>query len=180
MQGSGTLTKNRILTYSGKTVSLGSCKTAVGAAGTCLRPYISIAADPKFYDMGDIIRMPSMKGRSITLANGKTMIHPGYFIVEDIGGAIKGENRFDFFTGAKGLTHEKNAFGTNGHEKTQLQDVSECSSYKKFTVTRQGTNRHKRQLAAIDSAVKKSKVIRNVASRPQPKIEKRFKDLARR
>lgn len=178
MQGSGTLTKNRVLTYSGKTVSLGDCKTAVGAAGTCLKPYISVAADPKYYEMGDIIRMPAMKGRKIKLADGKTMVHPGYFIVEDIGGAIKGANRFDFFTGAAGLTDKKNAFGTNGHEKAQLQDVSECSSYKAFTVTPQGTKRHKRQLAAIDSAVKKSKVIRNIASRPKKEKEKRYHDLA--
>lgn len=165
MQGSGTLPGNRVLTYTGKVRSLGSCSTAIGAAGKCLKPYISIAADPRFYSMGDIIQMPSMKGRVMSLPNGKTMIHPGYFVVEDVGGAIKGPNRFDFFTGSAGLTNALNSFGTKGGKSTQLQDASDCSSRKNFTLMRRGSYNNKTALAAIDKALDDATSTRSIASR---------------
>jgi 3D (Asp-Asp-Asp) domain-containing protein len=170
MQGSGTLPGNRVLTYTGKTRSLGSCETAIGAAGKCLKPYISIAADPRYYSMGDIIQMPSMKGRVITLPNGKTMIHPGYFIVEDVGGAIKGPNRFDFFTGSAGLTNAMNSFGTKANKSTQLQDLNDCSSRKNFTAVRRGSYGNKTALAAIDKAMDDISPSRAVASRYTPGV----------
>lgn len=170
MQGSGTLPGNRVLTYTGKIRSLGSCQTAVGAAGKCLKPYISVAADPRYYSMGDIIQMPSMKGVVISLPNGKTMIHPGYFIVEDTGGAIKGPNRFDFFTGSAGLLNKQNAFGPKALKDTQLQDVTDCNSNKFFTVSRRGTSNNKLALAAIESAMENSSSKRNVASRSNREV----------
>jgi 3D (Asp-Asp-Asp) domain-containing protein len=165
MQGSGTLPGNRVLTYQGKIKSLGSCETAVGAAGKCLKPYISVAADPRYYNMGDIIQMPSMKGRVMTLPNGKIMTHPGYFIVEDVGGAIKGPNRFDFFTGSAGLTNTLNSFGTKGSPASQLQDVSDCSPRKSFGFMRRGSLGNKVALAAIDKAIDDATPSRAFASR---------------
>ena len=165
MQGSGTLPGNRALKYNGKIQSLGSCTTAFGAAGKCLKPYISVAADPHYYSMGDIIQMPSMKGRVIALPNGKTMIHPGFFVVEDVGGAIKGPNRFDFFTGSAGMTSAANAFGTKGMPSTQFQDVNDCSSRKTFSSLRRGSQANKNALAAIDQAIYQTGPQRALASR---------------
>lgn len=164
MQGSGSLPGNRILTYQGKVRSLGSCSTAFGASGKCLTPYISVAADPRFYRMGDIIQMPSMKGRVISLPNGKTMIHPGYFIVQDTGGAIKGRNRFDFFTGIMGMSNRKNAFGTRASADMQLVDKRDCSDHKFFSVVRRGSSSYENSLAMIEDAVQNSSSSRNVAS----------------
>jgi 3D (Asp-Asp-Asp) domain-containing protein len=170
LQGSGTLSKNRALKYNGKIERLGTCDTAFGAAGICLKPYISIAADPRYYSMGDIIKMPSMKGRVMTLPNGKFMIHPGYFIVEDIGGAIKGPKRFDFFTGSAGMTHALNSFGTNGSKSTQLLDLNDRSARKSFTALPKGSRGNKKALAAIDKAMDEATRMRIVASKSRKSL----------
>lgn len=73
------------------------CKYGKGSQGACLDPFYSIAADMNYYNYGDVIYVPEVRG--LKLPNGD--IHPGYFIVRDEGGAIKGKNRFDFFTGNK-------------------------------------------------------------------------------
>ncbi len=49
--------------------------------------------------MGDIIYMRSLADQEITLPSGRRVRHPGFLIVHDTGGAIKGPNRFDFFIG---------------------------------------------------------------------------------
>lgn len=153
MQGSGTLPGNKVLKYTGKTEDLGSCETAFGASGNCLIPYISVAADPRYYSMGDIIEMPAYKGKKITLPNGISFIHPGFFIVQDTGGAIKGKNRFDFFTGSLGMNNIMNVFGTRGPDDMRLADKTECSSHKKFDVVRRGSSQYSMSLAAIESVV---------------------------
>lgn len=150
MQGSGTIPGNKLLTYKGKTKELGNCKTAFGAAGVCLTPYISIAADPSKYSMGDIIEMPSIKGKKIKLPDGTSFKHPGYFIVQDSGGAIKGSNRFDFFTGSQGMYNERNQFGVKGDQDTQMVDKNDCSDRKKFTVIRRGSANYEQSLASIN------------------------------
>lgn len=71
------------------------CKNGMGSRGACLDPFYSVAADLNFHNYGDVIYVPEVDG--VKLPNGET--HPGYFIVRDEGGAIKGRNRFDFFTG---------------------------------------------------------------------------------
>lgn len=156
LQGSGTLNGNRILTHSGKVISMGDCDTAFGASGKCLIPFISVAADPKYYSMGDIIQMPSMKGKRLSLPNGKTMIHPGYFIVQDTGGAIRGPNRFDFFTGSYGALHANNAFGAKGNSSTRLLDKDDCSPKKQFSVVRRGSISYESSLASIEEALRDS------------------------
>lgn len=164
LQGSGTLPGNKILTYKGKTVSLGSCDTAFGASGKCLTPYISVAADPRYYSMGDIIQMPSMRGLVITLPNGKTMIHPGYFIVQDTGGAIRGPNRFDFFTGSHGMWDPGNSFGAKSVKTSQMLDKTDCSSRKHFSVVRRSSLSYESSLAAIEDAVYGSTSLAAIAS----------------
>ncbi len=71
------------------------CPQGMGAHRVCLDPYRSIAADPKFHKIGDVIYVPLLKGKK--LPNNET--HDGYLVVRDTGGNIKGEGRFDFFIG---------------------------------------------------------------------------------
>jgi membrane-bound lytic murein transglycosylase A len=141
------------MTYQGKIIDMGDCETAKGASGNCLIPYVSVAADPDYYQMGDIIEMPSMKGKEITLPSGRKMKHPGYFIVEDTGGAIRGRNRFDFFTGAHDMHDKANAFGSQGSDNTQMIAQNDCSSRKNFKVIRRGSANYKQSQVAIDRSL---------------------------
>jgi 3D (Asp-Asp-Asp) domain-containing protein len=61
-----------------------------------LDPCRTVAADPQHYPSGTVLYMPSMRGK-ICPQTGKSI--DGCFIVGDVGSAIKGKGRFDFFTG---------------------------------------------------------------------------------
>ncbi|WP_413290288.1 3D domain-containing protein [Bdellovibrio sp. HCB337] len=165
-QGSGSLPGNKIYRHTGHIESIGSCKTSIGSAGTCLIPYISVAADPKYYDPGDIIRMPALKGKIMNLPGGGTMVHPGFLIVQDGGGYIKGRNRFDFYTGSLGLMEPKkpgqkkakvvyeNSFGYGAPKDVRMVDTRECGENKAFHVIRRGYVGYEASLAAIDDALR--------------------------
>jgi 3D (Asp-Asp-Asp) domain-containing protein len=71
------------------------CPHGMGFRRICLDPYRSVAADMKFHKAGDVFYIPVLKGQ--ILPNGE--VHDGYVVVRDIGGAILGEGRFDFFIG---------------------------------------------------------------------------------
>jgi 3D (Asp-Asp-Asp) domain-containing protein len=116
MQGSGVRRDGRIQQYTGEVKPANPrCNGSVtGAAGRCLIPMISIAADPRHYRMGDIIQVPALKGKMIALPSGKKFKHPGYFVVDDTGGAIKGAGRFDFYTGDLTWKASNNDFGLRG------------------------------------------------------------------
>lgn len=134
LQGSGILSPTKLLRYTGKEEARDpSCPTTKGAAGVCLIPYISVAADARYWNMGDIVSMPGMKGKKVTLPDGKTFLHPGYFIVHDTGGAIKGSNRFDFYTGTLGAHHEDNSFGYKGEATTAMFSKKNCPERKRYS-----------------------------------------------
>lgn len=134
LQGTGSLGDGTVLRYNGKIETLPKgCNTALGAAGRCLVPYFSIAADLRFYRAGDIVFIPEIRGQSITLPNGTEIKHPGYFIVDDTGGAIKGSGRFDFFTGGEQPNSNKNSFGL-GKGFLSMADRTRCN--KSFQVIR--------------------------------------------
>ena len=63
-----------------------------------LVPYRTIAVDPQFIPYGTVIYIPKARGTKITLPNGKTAVHDGYFFAGDTGGAIK-QLHIDVFTG---------------------------------------------------------------------------------
>lgn len=150
MQGTGTIGPGRVLRYNGRTERLpAGCETAVGAAGRCLMPFFSIAADRRHFRMGDIIHVPEMAGKRVYLPapQNRTVIHPGYFMVDDVGGAIRGPNRFDFFTGSMGMNHRNNVFGIKAPRSTNMSDKNSCN--KTFTVVRQGTAKWRNALAQI-------------------------------
>lgn len=70
------------------------CKFGYGNRGNCLTPCLSVAADRRYHTMGESLYFPNLKG---TMCNGKP--HDGFVRVDDVGGAIKGANRFDFYMG---------------------------------------------------------------------------------
>lgn len=130
MQGTGDLGDGKVYRYNGKVERLPQgCQTAVGARGNCLIPFISIAADNSIYSLGDIIYIPELKGKVIRLPSGEQFEHPGYFVVDDVGVAIRGANRFDFFTGNMSPNDKDNAFGyasSNQLDKLLMTDKSKC------------------------------------------------------
>lgn len=145
MQGSGKITATKILRApqiikkKGKKIKLSrkeetveNCSTTRGASGKCQIPYVSVAADRRFYNMGDIISMPALKGKRMTLRNGKAFIHPGYLIVHDVGGAIDGSNRFDMFSDDD-LMNPNNAFGYKADEDLKLYHTKTCTDLKSFS-----------------------------------------------
>lgn len=106
-----------------------SCKMTSGGAGTCLIPYIDVAADKNFYSYGDIIEVPALKGVSVPSPSGGFMTHPGFVRVSDTGGAIKGANRFDFYIGNMKHLSNENPLGPRG---LQLNQKDNCVySYRK-------------------------------------------------
>jgi len=86
------------------------CPYGYGVRAICLDPFYSIAADMSFYQPGDVIYVPKLVG--VVLPDGSK--HNGYLVVRDEGGAIIGENRFDFFTGFYGPYDKDNVFAQIG------------------------------------------------------------------
>lgn len=66
---------------------------ARGAAGTPLTPWVSVAADPRHYPLGSVllarVPVPGIPGRYVTRL----------LLVQDTGGAIRGEDHLDLYTG---------------------------------------------------------------------------------
>lgn len=82
------------------------CPFGLGVKNICLDPYYTVAADLNYHKAGDVIFVENIKGTK--LPNGE--VHDGFFIVRDRGGAIKGANRFDFYTGLIHYKNEENPF----------------------------------------------------------------------
>ena len=125
IQGSGVRRDGRLQRYNGRVEKLrNGCTTAIGASGRCLMPFFSIAGDTSSRwgnHMGDIIFVPELKGKKVRLPNGRVIIHPGLFIIDDHGSAIRGKNRFDFFTGTMSPKDKNNAFTSyRGRHRSKL------------------------------------------------------------
>jgi 3D (Asp-Asp-Asp) domain-containing protein len=82
------------------------CPYGYGVKNICLDPYYTVAADLNFHRPGEVIFIDKVKGTK--LPNGE--VHDGFFIVRDRGGAIKGANRFDFYTGLLHYKNDENPF----------------------------------------------------------------------
>lgn len=107
---------------------------SANGAGGCLTAFFSVAADLRHYRVGDIIYMPDIYEGDLTVPSGKR--HPGFFIVQDTGGAIKGAGRFDFYTGTAGLNDSRNIFGGAGRKFSIMKDKAKCKL--PFYVIRRG------------------------------------------
>lgn len=71
-----------------------------GVAGYKLVPFRTIAVDKTFIPIGSLIFIPQAVGVEVTLPNGDTSKHDGYFFAADVGGGIK-TNHIDIFFGLK-------------------------------------------------------------------------------
>lgn len=63
-----------------------------------LAPYRTLATDLTQIAPGTVLYVPEARGAKIVLANGRVIIHDGYFFAADKGGAIKG-NHVDVYIG---------------------------------------------------------------------------------
>jgi len=113
--------------------SPGRCRFGVGF-GACLIPNVSVAADLSVHKIGDMIYVPDLDGRNVPYI-GK---HDGFLVVHDKGGSIIGENRFDIFTGHKGLKDPDNALARWGYgEKTRAFSFVKLSQAEAIAVKRE-------------------------------------------
>lgn len=87
-------------------VDTSRCPFGYGVKGMCLDPFYNLAADLNYHKPGDVIFVPKVVGT--VLPSGER--HNGYFVVRDKGGAIKGADRFDFFTGFLDYRNSENPF----------------------------------------------------------------------
>lgn len=129
-RGSVRLNNGNIYTYSGQQRSIGDCPTAIGSSGVCLTPFVSVAADMRHYNPGDIIEMPGLKGKKVLTYNGKKITHPGYLIVQDIGGDIKGAARFDFYSGSYSPKDSKNPYGEKSFAEIHSNELKAPIGFK--------------------------------------------------
>jgi 3D (Asp-Asp-Asp) domain-containing protein len=113
-EGSGIQHNGSTLHYTGQ-VEGERCKrffgdpTVIGAYGSCLVPFQSIACDTKYYPLGTIIHIPSYEEATVRTPPWQinTQLN-GYFKCADVGSAIKGPGRFDIYTGAFGDADKRN------------------------------------------------------------------------
>ncbi len=82
----------------GKALWAVSANYGDGVSGYKLIPYRTIAVDPAKIALGSVLYIPSAKGKMITLPDGSTAQHDGYFFAGDKGSDIN-QNHIDIFTG---------------------------------------------------------------------------------
>lgn len=116
------------------------CPYGLGVSNICLDPYYTVAADLKFHKAGEVIFVESVKGTK--LPNGE--VHDGFFIVRDRGGAIKGANRFDFYTGLLHYKNEANPFTPIG-----LSSAKRSFSYRRASSSETAYVREKRNFPGL-------------------------------
>lgn len=90
-----------------KIIPKAQCSYGYGVQNLCLVPFVSIAADLKHFDVGDVLYVDGLKGTQVPdpLHPGRWWSHDGHVVVTDRGGSIKGSNRFDFFIGTSHWTN---------------------------------------------------------------------------
>jgi 3D (Asp-Asp-Asp) domain-containing protein len=78
--------------------SLSKGKYGDGVDGLKLVPYRSLAVDRSEFPIGTTIFIPAARGVVVTMPDGSTATHDGYFFATDVGGAIK-DKHIDVFLG---------------------------------------------------------------------------------
>lgn len=106
-------------------VNISRCPFGLGVRNVCLDPYYSVAADLSIYKLGDVIFVPRLEGQA--MPDG--LVHDGFLVIRDAGGAIKGPSRFDFFTGFTRPYVPENIF-----RKLGFSEVRSIFSYRMATV----------------------------------------------
>lgn len=116
------------------------CPYGYGVKNICLDPYYTVAADIDYHKAGEVIFVEAVKGTK--LPNGE--VHDGFFIVRDRGGAIKGANRFDFYTGLLHYKNEDNPFTPLG-----LSSESKSFNYRKATAEETAAVKERRHFPGL-------------------------------
>lgn len=116
------------------------CPFGYGVKNICLDPYYTAAADLTFHAPGEVIFVEEVKGTK--LPNGE--VHDGFFIVRDRGGAIKGANRFDFYTGLLHYKNDDNPFTPIG-----LASESKSFNYRKATAAETAAVKERRNYPGL-------------------------------
>jgi 3D (Asp-Asp-Asp) domain-containing protein len=110
IEGSGKLADGRVLNVGGNCACASGMTTCyivldekmypwgVGVMSRALRPYRSIAVDPKLIPFGDKVYVPELDG--VTMPGSYGFVHDGCLEADDTGGAINGAH-VDFFVGEK-------------------------------------------------------------------------------
>lgn len=112
------------------------CPFGYGVKNICLDPYYTVAADLNYHNPGDVIFVDEMKGTK--LPNGE--VHDGFFIVRDKGGAIKGANRFDFYTGLVHYKNDENPFTPLGFANEKSAFLYRKASASETTAVKKSRN----------------------------------------
>lgn len=106
-------------------------KYGEGVKSMGLVPFRTIAVDPKNIPYGTVLFIPSAVGKVVTLANGQTFKHDGYFYAADTGGAIKG-NHIDVFTGGSRSTQSLDFIKSTSRGTFKAQLVKDKSIIQKM------------------------------------------------
>lgn len=137
-EGTGTMQASCAKYFAGRFASTGrvkfkqaDSKWGHGVKNYSLVPYRTIAVDPKKIPYGSVVFIPEAKGKEITLENGDTFIHDGYFFAGDTGGAIK-KNHIDVFTG-NSKNHSFNFIGNNSSKTFNAKIIKDESVIKEMT-----------------------------------------------
>lgn len=158
VEGSGILRDGRVIDYTGRIRQnkcpsyFGEPSVSSGATGSCLVPFFSVAADLSVYPAGTIIKVPEIAGQTVYLPpNALPIKHPGYFIVGDTGSAIKGQNRFDFFTGSYEQRDKANVFGNSSTNRALRMDLHSCN--KTVEIIKPHDSRYAEAKRTMDEAI---------------------------
>lgn len=93
-----------------------------GAAGQAIRPLVTVAADTAVLPLGTVIYVKEFDGLVLP---GDTAPHDGCFVVEDRGGAVKGDH-IDIFTGSPEVTKVVNQRLPSNQGVTVVRGVARC------------------------------------------------------
>lgn len=93
-----------------------------GASGQAIRPLVTVAADTAVLPLGTVIYVKEFDGLVLP---GDTAPHDGCFVVEDRGGAVKGDH-IDIFTGSPDVTKIVNQRLPSNQGVTVIRGVAKC------------------------------------------------------
>jgi 3D (Asp-Asp-Asp) domain-containing protein len=164
VEGTGVTRAGKMIEYTAEVHSsncpsiFGDPSPISGASHKCLIPFISVACDTSIYAFGTIFEIPMLDKVEIAMPpSGKNkMRHPKYVVCEDTGSAIKGENRFDFYTGTYGLKSKANIFGLTGGELLKMVGNKSCHPNKTFRSIRHSDPEWQTAAGAIAAAIQQS------------------------
>jgi len=163
VEGTGVTRAGKMIEHTGDVRSsncpsiFGDASPISGASHKCLIPFISVACDTSIYPFGTIFEIAMLDKVEIAMPPlGKNkMKHPKYVVCEDTGSAIKGANRFDFYTGSYGLKSKANIFGFTASGLFKMFGNKSCHPDKTFRAIRHNDPEWQTAAGAIAAAIQR-------------------------